>query len=113
MIGFEGSSDEDAAGKLASMQAKIKMAEDLEKRISLAMSRLRQTQGREAFLAKSTGQSMEAAAELVALRSDHKALLMDLGTLSRRMGDSFHQEIEQKHFARRAQRRCESTQERR
>ena len=41
LIGFDASPDEDAAGKLASMQAKVKMAEYLGKRINLAMSRLR------------------------------------------------------------------------
>ena len=95
LIGFDASPDEDAAGKLASMQAKVKMAEDLGRRISLATSRLRQTQEREASLAESTGESMVAAADLAALQADHKALLVDLGTLARRMGDSFHQEIEQ------------------
>ena len=80
--------------KLASMQAKVKMAEDLGKRISLATSRLQQIRDREATLAESSGESMEAAADLAALQADHKTVLLDMNTLARRMGDSFHQEIE-------------------
>ena len=70
------------------------MVEDLGKRISLATGRLQQIRDREATLAESSGESMEAAADLAALQADHKTVLLDMNTLARRMGDSFHQEIE-------------------
>ena len=87
LIGLDGTPDDDAIGKLAAMRAKCNMQEDLAKRLRAATVRAQAS-------ADDPDAALPAAADAAALQADHKAVLVDLRTIARDMGERFSQEIE-------------------
>ena len=81
-IGLDGTPDDDAMGKLAAVRAKLQMQEEVAKRIRAAMVRVQTS-------ANDPDAALQSAAEEAALRADHKAVLVDLRTIARGMGERF------------------------
>ena len=87
LIGLDGTPDDDAIGKLAAARAKLNLAEDVAKRLRAATMRAHASAG-------DPDAAVDAAATEAALRADHKAVLVDLRSVARGMGERFAEEIE-------------------
>ena len=87
LIGLDGTPDDDAMGKLAAVRAKLQLQEDPAKRMRAATVR--------AHASVNDGDAaLPAAADAAALQADHKAVLVDLRTIARDMGERFSEEVE-------------------
>ena len=87
LIGLDGTPDDDAMGKLAAARTKLNMAEDVAKRLRASTVRLQAS-------VHDPDVALAAAAEEAALRADHTAVLVDLRTVARGMGEHFAEEVE-------------------
>ena len=74
-------------GKLAAVRAKLQLQEDLAKRMRAATVRAHAS-------AADLVAALPAAADAAALQADHKAVLVDLRTIARDIGERFSEEIE-------------------
>jgi hypothetical protein len=75
LIGLDGAPDDDPVGKLASLRAKVQLAEDVQKRITAATLRVQQAGAAEHV----SDTAMDAAADLAALGADHKSIMAEEG----------------------------------
>jgi len=92
LIGLDGSPDDDALGKLAAYRAKVKMAEEAQKRITAATLRTHEA----AATGADASQAMESAVDLAALLADHRSVCIDMRTLARSLStEPFQHEIEE------------------
>ena len=74
-------------GKLAAARTKLNMAEDVAKRLRASTVRLQAS-------VHDPDVALAAAAEEAALRADHTAVMVDLRTVARGMGEHFAEEVE-------------------
>ena len=79
LVGFDGSLDDDAIGKLAAFRANVQTAEEAQKRIAAATVRTREA----AAAGNDLSKAMESAADLVALFAEHKIVCADMRMLAR------------------------------
>ena len=87
LIGLDGTPDDDAMGKLAAVQAKLRLQEDLAKRMRVATVRAHAS-------ADDSDAALPSAADAAALQADHKAVLVDIRTIARDMGERFSEQVE-------------------
>ena len=90
LIGLDGSPQDDAFGKLMSVQAKWQSAQEIGKKLAAVCERREHASAAE----HDQDAAMDAAVVQAALTQEHKSVCVDLRTMARSMGDRFHDEIE-------------------